>query len=247
MGKYFFVLIVSLCWIEFGFSQKEDVDTFPFKKNILRAIVLSSNEIWCYNKNIEHKKRYSIKNSNNFHSLILQQKKLYGDSLIIFIKPTSKTNVNEFDDVAQQILNDSVGQLGVLGLRDEEMKAFDVKNFFLLPPPPIEITTPKIVSTKKQVGPDSDEVALIFEFDGSPTIFYSIKTQKDSIEGKVLKEQAKIESIITKAQLFSKEQNKLLTVLIKGDNKAAYSEFKTLIDALKSKEIYKYRLITTPE
>lgn len=44
-----------------------------------------------------------------------------------------------------------------------------------------------------------------------------------------------------------KDKGKKLNFLIKGDNSAKYPAFKSVIDAFKKNDIYKYQLITSPE
>jgi biopolymer transport protein ExbD len=112
--------------------------------------------------------------------------------------------------------------------------------------PSIEVQTPKITSIES-AQPDSNNVWLSFELDKTRLISYSIKTQKDSLNAKVSKNQSEIQAVITKAQSICNEQNKSLSVMIKGDSDMGYAEFESLIEALKAKKIYKYKLITTPD
>ena len=112
--------------------------------------------------------------------------------------------------------------------------------------PPIKIQPSKVTSIES-AQPDSNNIWLSFELDKTPTISYSIKTQKDSLNSKVSKNQLEIQEVIAKAQSISNEQNKSLSVMIKGNSGIGYAEFEPLIEALKAKKIYKYKLITTPD
>ncbi|MGO8055602.1 hypothetical protein, partial [Rhizobium leguminosarum] len=55
-----------------------------------------------------------------------------------------------------------------------------------------------------------------------------------------------IQKVITDAELNFKSLDKKMEIVIKNDKAGKYPQFKTLIDALKEKEIFKFSMITLP-
>jgi biopolymer transport protein ExbD len=132
-----------------------------------------------------------------------------------------------------------IKKFALVDLSDQEKNKFSILE-------PIEIQPSKVTSIQS-AQPDSNNIWLLFELDSTPIISYSIKTQKDSFNLKVSKNQLEIQEVIAKAQSISNEQSKPLSVMIKGNSDIGYTEFEPLIEALKAKKIYKYKLITTPD
>lgn len=56
-----------------------------------------------------------------------------------------------------------------------------------------------------------------------------------------------LQSWINSAITVYKDKGKKINFLIKGDNNAKYPAFKSVIDAFKKNDVYKYQLITNPE
>ena len=180
--------------------------------------------------------------------------------------------------------------------------AFLILAFFMLatkfkPPAPIQITTPKSVSSEKLKEQD----AVLIEFDSTGRVYFTMNTKKSSdIDlkrdlinqinsnrnlGLTEKEMQNFRNYSTVGSPFAqlkalldlpKDQrdkvkqpgipvdstnNELATwigaakvafqghqvfYMLKGDNNAKYPTFKGVIDALKTNDEYKYKLITDP-
>jgi biopolymer transport protein ExbD len=181
--------------------------------------------------------------------------------------------------------------------------AFLILAFFMLatkfkPPAPIEITTPKSVSSEKLKEND----AVLIEFDSTGRVYFTMNTKKASdidLRRDLINEVNKNRNLgLTEAEMqnfknystvgspFSQlkallalskdERNKVkqpgipvdsannelatwigaakvafqghqVIYMLKGDNNAKYPSFKGVIEALKSNEEFKYKLITDPK
>jgi biopolymer transport protein ExbD len=181
--------------------------------------------------------------------------------------------------------------------------AFLILAFFMLatkfkPPAPIEITTPKSVSSEKLKEND----AVLIEFDSTGRVYFTMNTKKASdidLRRDLINEVNKNRNLgLTEAEMqnfknystvgspfsqlkallaLSKDDrnkvkqpgipvdsanNELTTwigaakvafqghqviYMLKGDNNAKYPSFKGVIEALKSNEEFKYKLITDPK
>jgi biopolymer transport protein ExbD len=221
------------------FLPKKDTTLFNYDY-ALQTIIFSSNKLYCYlQKNIDSGQGYSLQNGNTFRKFILKNKQQFGDSLFVILKPAPTSTYTDVVNVLDEMSINKIKKFALVDLSDEEKKKFAV-------PEPIKIQTSKVTSIDLS-QPDSNNVWLSFELDKTPIISYSIKTQKDSLSSKVSKNQLEIQAVIARAQSISNEQNKSLSVMIKGNPDMGYVEFESLIEALKAKKIYKYKLITTPD
>lgn len=112
------------------------------------------------------------------------------------------------------------------------------------PPPPITITTPKIVITEKK---NFDPGTLIFDISNDKLLVATYIDQdkvKKTIEIKQVTQQS-IEKTIQQAINWVGGKEKI-KIAIKNSKKSGSDNFKILIDALRAKKIYKYQLLTTP-
>jgi biopolymer transport protein ExbD len=221
------------------FIPKSDTTLFNYKYAV-QAIIFSSDKLYSYlQQNLDSGQEYSLQNGNSFRKFILKSKRKFGDSLFIILKPVPTSTYTDVVNVLDEMSINKIKNFTLVDLSDEEKKKFAI-------PEPIKIQTSKITSVEP-AQPDNNNVWLSFELDRTPIISYSIKTQKDSLNSKVSKNQLEIQAVIAKAQSISNEQNKSLSVMIKGNSDMGYVEFEPLIEALKAKKIYKYKLITTPD
>ena len=116
------------------------------------------------------------------------------------------------------------------------------------PPEPVVIETPRSVISQKLTSPAANEILLMFQFDKSGNIFYTIVSSETKVATHVLALESKIlQSGIEEAIQQSKKKEKKLVVMIKGDNSASSKQFQILTEALKKNGIYRFNLITDPE
>jgi biopolymer transport protein ExbD len=223
------------------FLPKKDTTLINFNYSYtVQTIIFSSDKLYCYlQKKIDSGQEYSLQNGNTFRNFILKNKRKFGDSLFVILKPAPTSTYTDVVNVLDEMSINKIKKFALVDLSDQEKNKFSILE-------PIEIQPSKVTSIQS-AQPDSNNIWLLFELDSTPIISYSIKTQKDSFNLKVSKNQLEIQEVIAKAQSISNEQSKPLSVMIKGNSDIGYTEFEPLIEALKAKKIYKYKLITTPD
>lgn len=221
-------------------------------KDVVQAIILSSNKVYCYaGKRLDSGEIFALTPTNEFRQFIVKAKHEHGKNLLVIIKPSPGTNYSGVVDVLDEMSINAIEKFVLVDLSEEERKkfgadsTFGTNDLFASPPKVTMVQSPKSVSTTTTSEPDNAHVAIIFEFHKFKQLSYCIKTQMDSTKAVIPMSQGKIESVITKARSLSAKQGKSLLVTIKADNNVEYSEFKPLIDGLRAKKIYKYRLIST--
>lgn len=137
-----------------------------------------------------------------------------------------------------------------------QLFSFDIKDIFLSliffigscesfgPPEPVKVQTPKTVTLEK-VG---FEPGLEIKIQKNKKISMIYKHADKRISKIEIKDsdQKEIERGIQKAIDLSENKDKMKVRLISSAD-IEYKDFKIVIDALRTKNLYKYRLITDPE
>ena len=110
-------------------------------------------------------------------------------------------------------------------------------------PEPLTVTTPTSVAVSSE-----PHYALVFFLNDDNTIGYKTSADWRKADQIIINpgNSENIQKVITDAELNFKSLNKKMEIVIKNDKGGKYPQFKTLIDALKEKEIFKFSMITTP-
>jgi len=109
-------------------------------------------------------------------------------------------------------------------------------------PEPLIVTTPNSVAVS-----EAPSYALVFFINNDNTIGYKISADRSNTDQILINpgNSENIQKVITDAEIEFNSLNKKMEIFIKGDNTTKYPQFKTLIDALKTKEIFKFHMITS--
>lgn len=114
-----------------------------------------------------------------------------------------------------------------------------------IPPAPVVIQTPQTVTIEKKVIGSGTLLIDISKGEHLAMTYINADEIKKTFEIKGIA-QKKVEQAIQQAIVWTGNKEKLKAA-IKGDKTSNYKNFKTITEALRKKEIYKYKLITTPE
>ncbi len=117
------------------------------------------------------------------------------------------------------------------------------------PPVPIEIVTPKSVTFSNVHGPSEKEFYLTFGLNAENRLHYVTKEmgrRSGQMEIHPITK-AEIENELTEIMKEVKYQNKELIIRIHMDPRVHKENFTILTQALRTKGLIKYKLITTPE
>lgn len=228
------------------FLPEEEVKSTPLNyATAIQAIILSSDKIYCYpGENLDSGHVYSLLNTNSFRKFLQTQKKQFGDSLLVILKPAINAGYNSTVDVLDEMSINEIQKYVLLELTSEEKKKFSIVNADKVSS---SITAPTPGTSSKEVfrDPDNTHVVLTFKFDTSNVVSYTIKSTKGLSTAEVAMNETKLQSIIAKAQHISSQQKKLLTVILKGNGGTNYNHFKPLMDALRGKNIHKFQMSPT--
>ncbi len=110
-------------------------------------------------------------------------------------------------------------------------------------PEPLIVTTPESVAVSQV-----PTYALVFFINDDNTIGYKTSADWSKTDQIIINpgNSENIQKVITDAEINFKSLDKKMEIVIKRDNAGKYHQFKTLIDALKEKEILKFQLFTEP-
>jgi len=110
------------------------------------------------------------------------------------------------------------------------------------PPQPVEIETPKSISTQI-----TNSENLIIEIKNEQTVNFTFKDQEGNLLFKDVKnELAELKNTV-KEVIVKIGRKERLDIAVKLFTHSKYNSYSKVISALKANEIYQFKLVTTPE
>lgn len=126
LGIFTFIVVAAIFFIMTSSTStpqkmklvmpKDTSENNKISKNAITALLISSENIYCYDSSMERGKHYSLKGDNSFRNFIIDKKKEKLNNLEIIIKPMASSNYKATVEIL------------------DEMKVNDIKKFALMDP-----------------------------------------------------------------------------------------------------------------
>ncbi len=219
-------------------SEKAELAKNNDPKKALTVILGSEDEIFYYTGNFRSDTVIAKTGYKGIRGIIKNKKSAIGDGFVVLIKPSGSATYKNTVDILDEMAINDIRVYALVDITKEEesylgLKSFNAANGY-------ENTGPKV----KEEKIDENKDMLLIVMNGEGNIEYGFgKGTKQKLTLLPTADSSKFGARIK--ELISGKSG--FDVIIKGDNDAAFPTFKTVIEALKANELYKFKMVTTED
>ncbi len=225
--------------IQLVIPKSEATETNNIKlSGSLTMILLSGDKIYYYNgDSVKHGKMIDYAECRTV--LLDKKKNTDPKDLVVVIKPSVNSSYKNAVDALDEMAINDIKKYAMVEIGPEEIEFLKLKE----EKEPLTVTTPKTVTVSTV-----PTYALVFFINNDNTIGYKTSADWSKTDQIIINpgNSENIQKVITDTEIEFKSLNKKMEVVIRSDKSGKYPQFKTLIDALKEKEIFKFSMITLP-
>ena len=219
--------------------QQEITDPAKVNPAYIATLIAAKEEVFYYNGKLTSRDQLKTEPNVNIGPLVHNLKHDIGDSLLLVVKSAETAEYKSIISILDEIERNEITRYALVDVTPKEEELLGLRGFSYIQTDNELLQLPD----NNNITAATADLTLILRSDGS--IYYMMSnagiTQPVQVKPASVKN---IVSIIQEAERKYAKKGPELTVVIQAGDKAKYGEFKLMVEALKQKEMFQFKIET---